>query len=167
MKMTKVATLGLKSNAFRHNGTIPTQYTCDGDNMQPPLQLSNRLYAAQSLALVVEDLDVIGTPVTHWLVWNIDPTTQLLGENTLPPDAVEGRNSFDELGYRGPCPDMGMHRYRFTLYALDTKVALPEGSSRKAFDSAVQGHILAEATLVGKYSGRPEINQRKPTSAFR
>lgn len=168
MKLSKTAKLEFKSPAFRNNGVLPDRYIQhDGENIAPPLQFQiQHIWNVQSLALVMEDPDVVGKPITHWLMWNIPPDTQEIEVNALPPGALLGQNSFGDLGYTAPAPEFGTHRYQFHLYALDTMIALPEGSSREELDKAMHDHILAHATLNGMVKGRPEINQRKPVSEW-
>lgn len=131
----------LTSPAFQNNAVIPARYTCDGENVNPPLTISEVPAGTQSLALIVHDPDAPRGNWTHWLLWNIDPATTSIAENSVPAGAVQGVTDFGSAAWGGPCPPSGTHRYIFTLYALDAKLDL----------SAMQGHILEEAELVGNY----------------
>lgn len=143
----------LKSTAFKEGETIPAKYTCDGDDVNPFLEIKNPPEGAVSFALVVDDPDAPGGTWDHWLVWNIDPRTQYLSEDHLPDDAVQGKTSFGHVKYGGPCPPRGdkSHHYIFTLYALDVMLGLPAGADKAALLAAVEGHVLGTATLTGLY----------------
>ncbi|MBI5388772.1 YbhB/YbcL family Raf kinase inhibitor-like protein [Candidatus Woesearchaeota archaeon] len=140
----------LNSPAFAHNTLIPTRFTCQGEDMNPPLEITNLPTGTKSLVLIVDDPDAPGGNWDHWVVWNIPPTTTL-EEDEVPEGAVEGINDFGKHTYGGPCPPKGTHRYFFKLFALDTILALPEASGKQEVLAAMQGHILADATLVGLY----------------
>jgi Raf kinase inhibitor-like YbhB/YbcL family protein len=152
MAQRSVTTLQLKSPAFPYNGPIPQNYTCDGDDINPPLFISSNHPKTHSLALIVEDPDAPTKPFTHWVLWNIAPTTYEIKENSLPPGSIEGHNGFGLIGYRGPCPPLGNHRYHFQLYALDTQLTLPRGSTKTQLQAAMKDHILEKTLLVGQYS---------------
>ena len=141
----------ITSPAFEHEGTIPVEYTCDGDDVSPQLVFSDVPENATSLALIMDDPDAPGGTWVHWLVWNIpaDVTDLAKGEIITYP---RGNNSFGELDYGGPCPPYGTHRYYFKLYALDTMLDLEEGSTKSQLEAAMSGHILEEAELMGQYS---------------
>jgi len=143
----------LTSTAFVEQGRIPSQHTCQGADASPPLAIADVPGGAQSLALVVDDPDAPGGTWDHWVVWNIPPATAAIAEGA-EPTGVAGKNDFDVLGYRGPCPPSGTHRYVFKLYALDTMLPLKQGSRKRDLEKAMQGHILAQATLVGTYAKR-------------
>jgi Raf kinase inhibitor-like YbhB/YbcL family protein len=141
----------LSSLAFEDNGTIPSEYTCDGADISPPLSFSSIPVNTKSLALIVDDPDApMGTWV-HWLVWNIpvNKTGFSEGENIT---YMQGKNDFGTSDYGGPCPPSGTHRYFFKLYALDTTLKLNQGSTKKQLESAMSGHILEEAQLIGTYT---------------
>ena len=145
----------LSSSAFKNNETIPSEYTCDGTNVSPQLKITGVPPNTQSLALIVEDPDApIGT-VTHWIVWNIPPEKAQFnkGEKISYP---QGITIFGKTGYGGPCPPSGTHRYFFKLYALDTILALVDGSTKEKLVQAMDGHILEQVTLMGKYSKSQE-----------
>ncbi len=143
--------LQLTSSAFGENEAIPVRYTCDGDNVSPPLTISGVPDAA-SLALIVDDPDAPGGSFVHWTVWNIDPATAEVAEGTVPGNGSEGLNGGGRAGYTGPCPPSGTHRYIFTLYALDAALTIdPESSGKAELEVAIEGHILAQAELTGRY----------------
>ena len=141
----------LSSTAFENNGTIPSVYTCDGSDISPPLTITNVPKNTQSLALIVEDPDAPVGVVTHWTVWNIPPQKSQFdkGEKIEFP---QGMTVFGTIGYGGPCPPSGIHRYFFKLYALDTVLDLVNGSTKDSLIQAMDGHILKQTTLMGKYS---------------
>ncbi|MEF8788378.1 MAG: YbhB/YbcL family Raf kinase inhibitor-like protein, partial [Planctomycetota bacterium] len=141
-------TLELISPAFRDGAEIPTRYTCDGDDVSPPLEISGVPDEAASLALVVDDPDAPGRTFVHWVAWNIPPDTSELPEGKLPAGR-EGTNSFGETGYGGPCPPEGdgPHTYRFKLHALDAKLDLEAGAGADALYDAMDGHILDRTVL--------------------
>ena len=142
--------LKITSPAFEHNGSIPEKYTCDGSDISPPLEISGVPAEAKSLVLINDDPDAPVGTWDHWIVFNIPPTTTEITENSVP--GTQGKNSFRKLDYGGPCPPSGEHRYFFKLYALDTELDIGEESSKPSVESAMEGHILAQGELVGKYS---------------
>ena len=148
----------LTSSAFQQGGAIPARYTCDGENVSPPLAWGGVPGNTQSLALIVDDPDAPDPRAprgvwVHWVLYNLQPAIASLTEgiSALPPGATAGANDFKKIGYGGPCPPIGRHRYYFTLYALDA--TLPElGHATKAqIEHAMGGHILAKAQLIGTY----------------
>ncbi len=141
----------ITSPAFNNNGTIPIVYTCDGSNVNPPLTISNVPSETKSLVLICSDPDAPSGDWIHWLVWNIKPATAEIEENSLPEDAVEGTTSFSEVGYRGPCPPSGTHRYFFKIYALDTELNLSLETKTAEVIKKITGHILDQAELIGLY----------------
>ena len=146
--------LKLTSPEFENNGEIPSKYTCDGQNTNPSLKVSGAPAAAKSLVLIVDDPDAMkpaGKVWDHWVLWNIDPKTAEIKENSVPEGAVQGKNGSGKNQYQGPCPPDAEHRYFFKLYALDTKLNLPEGSTKADIESAMQSHVLEKTELVGKY----------------
>ena len=141
----------IESPVFKNNELIPTKYTCQGEDINPPLKISAVPQSTKSLALIIDDPDApVGTWV-HWLLWNIPPETAEIGENSVPPGATEGQTDFGQPGYGGPCPPSGTHRYFFKLYALDTELSLAAGASKKELEAALRGHILEQAELIGLY----------------
>lgn len=141
----------ISSPAFENNGLIPKRYTCDGENINPPLYFEEVPPEAKSLVLIVDDPDAPRGTFLHWLVFNIPPETKLIEENSLPAGAKLGRNDFGSLNYGGPCPPSGIHRYYFKLYALDTILDLKEGCSLKEVLGFLKDHLLRESYLVGLY----------------
>lgn len=142
----------IKSSAFAHNQTIPKKYTCDGENVNPPLVFSKVPEGTKSLALIMDDPDAPVGLWVHWTLWNISPQTIEIKENSVPQGAVEGVTSFGSSGYGGPCPPSGEHRYFFKLYALDAELNLPNEADKAALEEAMTGHVLEKAELVGLYS---------------
>lgn len=148
----KEATMKIESPAFSHNQNIPPKYTCDGENINPPLKISNIQQGVKSIVLIVDDPDApMGTWV-HWTLWNISPDVTEIVENSVPKGAVEGTTSYDKPGYGGPCPPSGTHRYLFKLYALDTELDLPINTDKDALEQAIQGHLVDSTEFIGLYS---------------
>jgi hypothetical protein len=141
----------IESPAFSNNQFIPSKYTCEGDNVNPPLRFSEIPQTAKSLVLIVDDPDAPSGTWVHWTVWNISPNTQEITENSVPEGAVEGLTDFGKPGYGGPCPPSGVHRYFFKLFALDTVLQLENSAKVSELKKAMEGHIIAEAELVGLY----------------
>jgi Raf kinase inhibitor-like YbhB/YbcL family protein len=148
---TSSTTLKLSSTAFAPGGAIPALYTCDGKDVNPPLAISGVPKGTESLILTVEDPDAPSGTWNHWVVFDIDPSVTLIGEDTQPA-GVAGKGSADNLSYQGPCPPSGSHRYIFTLYALNRKLSLPEGASKDQVLNAINGYVLGRAELVGTYA---------------
>ncbi|MDX5435595.1 MAG: YbhB/YbcL family Raf kinase inhibitor-like protein [Pontibacter sp.] len=146
---TLVKTLHISSPAFDSGESIPPKYTCDGEDISPALEIGELPEGTSTLALIVEDPDAPRGNWTHWLMWDIPPTN-LIEENTSP--GTEGTNDFGNTSYGGPCPPIGTHRYFFRVYALDIRTNLPHGSSREAFQVAMQNHIIGSGELMGLYS---------------
>jgi Raf kinase inhibitor-like YbhB/YbcL family protein len=144
------------SPAFQENGYIPDKYTCDGDNISPPLHISGVSSKTLTLVLIMEDPDALQRDWVHWTVWNMDAATRVISENSIPDGSVEGDTDFEMPAWLGPCPRWGVHRYQFRLYALDVKLDLPIRASKGELDKAMQGHILDETLLVGMYGRDPE-----------
>jgi Raf kinase inhibitor-like YbhB/YbcL family protein len=146
-----MASLALESSAFEHAQAIPSRYTCDGEDLSPPLRWANVPDETRSLALLVDDPDAPSGVFTHWVAWGLDPGADELGEGQAAPS--EGRNDFGTVGYRGPCPPPGhgRHRYLFRLYALDGDLELDSGAGKAELEQAIVGHVLTTADLVGTY----------------
>ena len=142
----------LTSPAFPAESVIPAVHTCHGANIPPSLLFSNLPPDAQSLVLVLHDPDAPRGDFTHWLVWNILPTATSVEEAISRYGALQGINDFGQPGYGGPCPPSGTHHYIFELYALDSLLDLQPTSQRAAVMAALDGHILAQARLVGTVS---------------
>jgi Raf kinase inhibitor-like YbhB/YbcL family protein len=137
------------SSAFKSNDTIPRKYTCNAENINPPLEFRGIPEKAESLVLIMDDPDALMKIFTHWIVWNIVPIAKI-DEDSIP--GVEGINDFRKIGYGGPCPPSGTHRYFFRVYALDKQLGLKAGKSRKELENEMIGHIIAEGELMGKYN---------------
>jgi Raf kinase inhibitor-like YbhB/YbcL family protein len=146
-----VKELSITSPAFENNGFIPMRYTCDGEDVNPPLKISGIPGGTQSLVLIVDDPDAPMGTWDHWVVWNIKPSEKI-EENSVP--GTEGLNSFNKHSYGGPCPPSGMHRYYFKVYALDTKLNLNPNSRKKDVEKAMEGHVLAKGEIIGRYRRR-------------
>ncbi len=144
--------LDLISSSFDDGDLIPEEFGCDGDNVNPPLEIYGVPEEAESLVLLFEDLDGKEGELVHWMVWNINPNTKIIDSGLAPEDSIEGYNDFGAAEYRGPCPDSGEHRYQFRLYALDTELELDEDVTRDKLEKEMAGHILDEVLLVGRYS---------------
>ncbi len=145
-----VIDMKLTSPAFTHNGAIPSEYTCDGADLSPQLVISDVPANAKSLALVMDDPDAPVGTWDHWVVFNMPVSTEEIPKGT-EPKGTAGKNSWGRTGYGGPCPPSGTHRYFFKLYALDATLNLPEGATKKDLERAMQGHIIAQAQLMGTY----------------
>jgi Raf kinase inhibitor-like YbhB/YbcL family protein len=147
----------IESAAFSEGGLIPQRHTCDGKDVSPPLSWTGTPEGAKSLALICDDPDAPGKTWVHWVVFNIPPAARQLPEAIAPGGPIsgvgtQGKNDFRKLGYGGPCPPGGTHRYQFKLYALDAELALPAGATKAELEGAMEGHVLGQATLTGKYS---------------
>lgn len=146
----------ITSSAFNDGEMIPSKFTCDGENISPPLGWSDIPEGTKSLALINDDPDAPIGDWVHWIVFNIPPEIKELKEaasnkKLLPKGAIEGLNDWNRIGYGGPCPPSGVHRYFFKLYALDLVLSLKEGATKKQLLDAMKGHIKATAQLIGKY----------------
>lgn len=142
----------LTSPDFEHNTLIPSRFTCDGEDINPTLEIRGVPGSAETLALIVDDPDAPSGTWTHWTLWNIDPMEEKIPSGKTPSESTEGVTSFGHSGYGGPCPPSGTHRYFFKLYALDAKLDLDSRASVEELWGTMQGKILEEATLVGLYS---------------
>ncbi|MBL7849839.1 MAG: YbhB/YbcL family Raf kinase inhibitor-like protein [Cyclobacteriaceae bacterium] len=140
--------LAVRSPAFADHAMMPSLYTCEGENINPPLEIGDVPRETRSLVLIVEDPDAPAGTWLHWLVWNI-PVTHAIKENDVPGE--QGLNDFGRRNYGGPCPPSGTHRYYFRIYALDDLLELPSGSRRKAVEEAMRNHIVGFGETVGLY----------------
>lgn len=149
--------LHLTSSAFQPESDIPPEFTCDGRNISPELSWSGAPSATKSFALVMHDPDApVPGGFTHWLVYNIPANVNHLPEHVPNQDVLSGggvqaKNDGGKYGYMGPCPPSGTHRYYFRLYALDTTLDPNAGLSKTALEKAIEGHVLAQAELLGRY----------------
>ena len=141
----------LTSPAFSNGAQIPSQYTCDGDNISPFLVIHGPPPHCKSLALIMADLDAPERDAVHWVLWNINPEVPEIREHSAPHGSAAGLNSAGRPGYRGPCPDTGIHRYLLRLFALDIKLKLADGATREELERAMEQHILATAELGCSY----------------
>lgn len=146
----------IRSSAFQEGALIPGKYTCDGVDVSPPLEWSQVPEGTETFALISDDPDApVGTWV-HWVIYNIPGDLRVLAEGipareVLANGTTQGINDFRRIGYGGPCPPRGTHRYYFKIYALDAKLNADAGISKKELIRAMEGHILAEGQLMGKY----------------
>lgn len=149
----------LMTPSFTAGGEIPQQYTCDGANISPALSWDAPPDGTRSLVLIADDPDAPGRTWVHWLVYNLPAASRELPEDVRPrtasPRAFQGKNDFGKVGYGGPCPPAGPpHRYYFRLYALDTELPLKPGATRPQVERAMEGHVLAETEIMGRYARR-------------
>ena len=150
--MNAASSISITSSSFQAGGDIPAKFTCDGTNVSPALQIGGVPNEAKSLVLIVDDPDAPRGLFTHWIIWNIDPKTTRVAENSAPAAGVQGTNDFGKRNYGGPCPPWGTHRYFFKIFALDTKLELKPNARRAELDAAMRGHVLAQGELMGRYS---------------
>ena len=143
--------LKITSPAFDNEGDIPEKYTCDGDKINPPLHIEGLPHETQTLVLIVEDPDAPGKIFDHWIIWGIDAVSTI-PENSNP--GISGKNGAGKTGYYPPCPPSGTHRYFFYVFALDNVIDLPTNSTKQELNEAMNGHIIAQGTLMGKYKSK-------------
>jgi Raf kinase inhibitor-like YbhB/YbcL family protein len=148
--------LKVTSAAFAEGAAISSEYTCDGRNVSPPLAWDGVPANAKTLALIADDPDAPRGVWTHWVVFNLPASERGLAEavpatETLADGAKQGKNDFGNAGYGGPCPPTGTHRYYFKLYALDRALSLPSGATKDQLLKAIEGHVVAEGELMGRY----------------
>lgn len=145
----------LTSSAFPEGGNIPSIYTCDGKDINPPLEIKNVPSKARALVLILDDPDVPSfvrkdNMWVHWVIYNMPPDTRQIKENSTPP-GVQGKGTGGEAKYQGPCPPDREHRYFFKLYALDKPLSLKPGATKAEVEAAMKEHILEKAQLIGRY----------------
>ena len=148
--------LKITSRSFENGGMIPMKFTCDGIDISPHLQWESVPEGTQSFALICDDPDAPLKTWVHWVIYNIPADQRELAENIppqkqLPNGALQGTNDFRKIGYGGPCPPGGTHRYYFKIYALDTMLDLEAGATKAELLKAMEGHILGTGELMGKY----------------
>ncbi|MBN1123721.1 MAG: YbhB/YbcL family Raf kinase inhibitor-like protein [Sedimentisphaerales bacterium] len=149
----------ISSSAFREGEMMPAKYTADGQDISPPLEWSTTPEGTVSIALISDDPDApMGTWV-HWVLYNLPPEVKSLAENVPPKErlnngALQGTTDFGRIGYGGPAPPSGVHRYYFKVYALDQMLDLAPGETKQQLEKAMKGHILGQGQLMGKYSRR-------------
>lgn len=141
----------ITSPAFEDSDMIPATYTCDSDNVNPPLEINDIPEGTKSLALIMSDPDAPGEEFTHWLMWNIPPSTKRVEENDWVDGAEQGMNDAGELGYMGPCPPEGIHHYHFKLYALNRTLELKGEIGKEDLEREINDCLIEEAELVGLY----------------
>ena len=147
----------LTSTAFQEGQPIPRQYTCDGVNVSPPLEWSGAPPAAKTFAIICDDPDAPSGTWVHWVVYDLPAENIGLVENLPPTENLkaggfQGTNDFGKIGYGGPCPPSGTHRYFFKIYALDNYLSLKVGATKAFVEKAMEGHIVAQGQLMGTYS---------------
>jgi Raf kinase inhibitor-like YbhB/YbcL family protein len=146
--VTVVSKLTITSPAFTDGGLMPSQYTCEGKDINPALHIGTIPDTAKCLALIMEDPDAPKGIFTHWVMWNI-PIINSIGENSAP--GVQGTNSFGKQQYNGPCPPKGIHRYFFRIYALSEELNIPEGASKEDLITAMKDYVIATGEVIGRY----------------
>ena len=146
------AKMKISSPAFQEGGTIPEKFSKNGQNVNPELRIEGAPAEARSLALIVDDPDAPVGLFTHWLVWNVDPKTTEIAENSVPKGGLQGTNDFPGQRYDGPQPPSGTHRYYFKIFAVDRTLDLKSGAKRREVDAAMRGHVIAQGELMGRYS---------------
>ena len=151
--------IDITSEAFEEGGAIPSRYTCDGPGVSPPLSWDSVPDGTQSLALIVDDPDAPSGTFMHWVIYDLPPETRRLPQDvpkrpTLSGGTGQGVNGAGAIGYTGPCPPSGTHRYFFKVYALDTRLNLGGGATGGRLSDAMEGHVLGEGELMGTYRRR-------------
>lgn len=136
---------------FAEGASIPAKYTCRGSNISPALAISGVPPNTQSLVVIAHDPDAPAGDFTHWLMWNIPANTTDIPEDNVPVGIVQGKNDAGGIGYLGPCPPSGIHRYIFALYALNRLIDLSNGGTRSELQDRMNGHVIAQTTLMGLF----------------
>jgi len=144
--------LVVRSPSFENGKVIPQKFTCDGEDVNPPLEIEGIPEQTKSLVIIMDDPDAPMGTFDHWVVWDIPPSMKRIKENTVP--GVEGLNDFGKHSYGGPCPPSGTHRYFFKVYALDTTLALAARSRKRDVEKTIREHIIAQGQLMGLYTRR-------------
>ncbi len=150
----------ITSSAFVEGESIPRQFTRDGQDKSPPLSIEDVPSGAKSLVLIVNDPDAPSGTFTHWILFNMSPSTAEIHEDAPPVMATQGRNDWGNVGYNGPQPPAGEHRYFFKLYALKTVLSLSRGAKLAEVQKAMEGHILEEAVLMARYEAGQLVGGR-------
>jgi Raf kinase inhibitor-like YbhB/YbcL family protein len=148
MMNRKIGNLIISSPAFKNEGIIPSKYTCDGEDINPELEIHAIPEGTKTLAIIVEDPDALKGTFDHWIAWNIPPESPIQETRT---QGMSGKNGAGKTGYYGPCPPSGYHRYYFNVFALDSSVDLETSADKKALKTALEPHILAKGSLMGRY----------------
>ena len=147
--------MNVESSAFQNGSEIPRKYGYKKENINPPIIIKEIPDQTKSIALIMDDPDAMGAVGkiwVHWIVWNIDPNTSEIKENSVPSNSIQGKTDFGEIAYGGPAPPDKEHTYIFKVYALDEKLNIKEGSSKSQVEDAMNGHVLSEAKLEGTYA---------------
>lgn len=145
----------ITSNAFENGGEIPRKYGYKNGNTSPPLEISDIPPNTKSLALIMDDPDAMGAVGkiwVHWIVWNIDPSSNQIQENEVPSGSIQGKTDFGETAYGGPAPPDKEHTYIFKLYALDENLSIQNGATKAEVEEAMKNHVIAETKLEGRYA---------------
>lgn len=140
------------TSAFKDKEIIPSRFTCDGEDINPEILIEDIPIGTKSLALIADDPDSPSGNWNHWVVWNIDPSIKIINENSIPKGAISGLNDFGKVGYGGPCPSKGEHRYFFKIFALDKFIDLSSDSKKSDIERSMKGSILEKSEFVGRYS---------------
>jgi len=151
LEITAPKIMKLTSPVFEQNQFIPKKYTCDGEDINPPLEISGVPEGTKSLVLIVDDPDAPMGTWDHWIIWNINPATSQIEENNIPEGSIQGMNDFGKNSYGGPCPPLGTHHYHFKLYALNKTLELTPVAKKEDVEKSMEGSILAWAELIGLY----------------
>lgn len=141
----------ITSPAFANEQLMPSEFTCEGEGVNPPLNIAEVPPDAKSLMLIVDDPDAPTGLFTHWILWNIPPTVSFIDTDSVPAGAIEGENSLGDVGYTPPCPPTGVHHYVFHLFALSNSLSFKEGTDRVSVEDAMQQYIIDRAEIVGQY----------------
>ena len=157
LPQTSPSAMQVTSTAIKQGQPIPRQYTCDGVNISPPLEWNGTPKSAKTIAIIADDPDAPAGTWVHWVVYNLPAENIGLVENLplteeLKAGGFQGKNDFQKVGYGGPCPPSGTHRYFFKVYAVDTELPLKAGATKAEVEKAMQGHIVAQTQLMGTYS---------------
>lgn len=148
----KINAMKIECPVFKNEESIPSKYTCRHEDINPELLISEVPENSNSLALIIDDPDAPGGTWVHWLLWNIDPQTTSIAENSVPQNAIQGKNSWNRPQYNGPCPPSGTHRYFFKLFALDQQLPLSSDAGIHDLLKEMKDHIIAECILMGTYN---------------
>ena len=148
--------ISLKSTAFKNGELIPSKYTCDGANIAPPLKWKTEIENVKTFVIIVDEPDAANGNSVHWILYNIPAYINQLHEDVtpirnIPEEVLFGTNDFGHIGYKGPCPSKGISKYEFKIYGLDSAVHLDAGATVKEIMKQMEGHIIAEGKLTGKY----------------
>jgi len=141
----------IKSSAFENFSNIPEKFTCDGENISPPLRFFDIPQGTEELVLIVDDPDAPGGDWVHWLVYGIDPKTDGIEEGAVPNNSIQGKNTREKEAYGGPCPPSSTHHYFFKLYAINKRIESTKVMNKTDLENAIKGVILEKATLIGLY----------------